>query len=254
MVSAWRESPTPSRRAAVESYAAAHAKDDKGLLARLALGVGAYEQKDYAGAIAALRKVQSKLAALADYTAYYLALARVESKNTDGMANDLAPAHATEVRSPFAGKAWVVQARALQATDAGGSVRMLREHYAELPQPEGDVTLADSYQAGNQLPQAAEFYQRVYYQYLTGDPPIARAAALLTLKDTMGGAYPQPLPEQLLRRADRLLELREYTRARAEYAVAPRFAGWRGSRPGARPPRRGRIPRRQSGAGWSYLR
>jgi len=33
----------------------------------------------------------------------------------------------------------------------------------------------------------------------------------------MGAAYPQPLPEQVLRRADRLLELHEYTRARSEY-------------------------------------
>ena len=71
----------------------------------------------------------------------------MESNDTDGMANDLAPAHATEIRSPLAGKAWLVEARALQATDAAESVRVLREHYAELPQPEGDVTLADCYQA-----------------------------------------------------------------------------------------------------------
>ena len=217
LVTAWRESPTPARRAAVESYAAAHVKDDNGALARLALGVGAYEQKDYATAISTLRKAQSKLAPLADYAAYYLALSRVESKDTDGISGDLAATHATEIRSPFAGKAWLVQARSLQVTDAAASVRMLREHYAELPQPEGDVALADSYQAANQLPQAAEFYQRVYYQYLTGDAANRAAAALLTLKDTMGAAYPQPLPEQVLRRADRLLDLRDYGRARSEY-------------------------------------
>jgi len=217
LVSAWRESPSPARRAAVESYAAAHPKDDNGALARLALGVGAYEQKDYAAAIALLRKVPPKLPPLADYIAYYLALSRVESKETGGVATDLAPAHSTEIRSPYAARAWLVEARALQVTDAAASVRLLRDHYSELPQPEGDVTLADSYQAANQLPQAAEFYQRVYYQYLTGDPANRAAAALLALKDTMGADYPPPLPEQVLRRADRLLELHEYTRARAEY-------------------------------------
>ena len=64
---------------------------------------------------------------------------------------------------------------------------------------------------------AAEFYQRVYYQYLSGDAANRAAAALITLKDTMGAAFPQPLPEQILRRADRLMEIREYSRARAEY-------------------------------------
>jgi len=71
MVQAWREAPSPARRAAIEAYAATHPKDDTGLLARLALGVGSYEQKDYSAAIAALRKVQGKIPRLADYTAYY---------------------------------------------------------------------------------------------------------------------------------------------------------------------------------------
>ncbi len=217
LVFAWRDSPSPARRAAVEAYAAAHAKDDSGTLARLALGVGSYEQKDYTAAIAALRKVQSKLPRLADYTAYYLAVSRVEAKDTGGVARDLDAAHSSEVRSPLAAKAWLVEARALQSSDPAESVRLLREHYAELPQPEGDVTLAGSYEAARQLANAAEFYQRVYYRYLTGEPANRAAAALLTLKDTMGAAYPQPLPEQILHRADRLLEIHEYSRARPEY-------------------------------------
>jgi len=77
--------------------------------------------------------------------------------------------------------------------------------------------MADSYQATKQLPLAAEFYQRVFYQYLNGDAANRAAAALITLKDTMGAAFPQPSPEQVLRRADRLMEMREYSRARSEY-------------------------------------
>ena len=56
LVRAYRDSPTPARRAAVESFAAAHSKDASGALAQLALGVVAYEHKDYPAAIAALRK------------------------------------------------------------------------------------------------------------------------------------------------------------------------------------------------------
>ena len=245
LVSAWRESPTPARRQAVESYAAAHAKDNNGTLARLALGVGAYEQKDFAAAISALRKVQSKLPALADYTAYYLALARLESKDTEVMAADLAPAHSTEIRSPVAGKAWLVEARALEAADAAESVRVLREHYAELPQPEGDVTLADCYQAADDLPHAAEFYQRVYYQYLTGDASHARRGRPA---DPQGQPWaqliPQPLPAAVFApRRSPAGSPRLRAGARRNIESLARSTGWAWPRPGAGADRRGRFSR-----------
>src|SRR5580698_3865850 len=63
-------------------------------LARLALGIAAYERNDYSAAIAALKPIQSGLPQIADYTAYYLAAARVGSNDVDGVAKDLAPAHA----------------------------------------------------------------------------------------------------------------------------------------------------------------
>src|SRR5471030_358543 len=211
---AYRESPTPAHRDALESYAAAHAVDNTGSLARLALGIATYEQKDYSAAIAALEAIQSKLPQIADYTAYYLAAARVEL-NEGVAAKDLAPAHAAP--SPLSGKAWLVESRALKTGDAAGAARLLRERYAELPQPDGDLMLADCYQAANDMPNAVDFYQRVYYQYLAGDAANRSTAALLTLKDAMGAGYPAPLPEQMLRRADRLMELRDYTAARSEY-------------------------------------
>jgi soluble lytic murein transglycosylase len=226
-----RESPTAGRRAALESYAGAHARDTTGSLARLALGIAAYEQKDYSAAIAALQPIQSSLPQIADYAAYYLGAARVDSRvdsndvpiaaavvagvAAGAAAKDLAPAHAAP--SPLSGKAWLVEARALKISDAAGAARLLRDHYAELPQPDGDLTLADCYQAANDLPGAADFYQRVYYQYLAGEAAHRSAAALLTLRDVMGTGYPAPLPEQVLRRADRLMEFREYVAARSEY-------------------------------------
>src|SRR5438445_272294 len=50
---AYRESPTPARRAAIATHVAAHPEDAS--LANLALGVAASEQKNWAGAIVALR-------------------------------------------------------------------------------------------------------------------------------------------------------------------------------------------------------
>jgi soluble lytic murein transglycosylase len=217
LVQAYRETPTPGRRAAVESYAAAHGKDRTGALARLALGITDYEQTHYPAAVGELKPVQAKLPEIADYAAYYLAAARVESNDTTVSARDLAPAHPAAAPSPVSGKAWLVEARALKTPDAAAAIRLLRSHYADLPQPDGDLALADCYQAAGDLPNAADFYQRVYFQYVAGDAAVRSAAALVALKDTMGAAYPPPLPEQKLRRADRLLELREYAAARSEY-------------------------------------
>lgn len=215
LVRAYRQSPTPARRAAVEAYAMAHPADTP--KARLALGIADYEQKNFPAAIDELRAAAGKLPPIADYTAYYLAAARVEDNDFDGVPKDLAPVYSAAVASPFAGRAWLLQARALKPSDPAEAVRLLREHYAALPQPEGDLTLADSYQAAGDLPNAAEFYQRIYYEYVTGDASAKAAAALLVLRDSMGAAYPQPLPEQKLHRADRLLETHQYSAARDEY-------------------------------------
>src|ERR1019366_6951558 len=215
LVRAYRESPSPARRAAIVSYIAGHPKD--AALANLALGIAAYEQKNYPAAIAGLKPLEAKLAPVADYVAYYLAAARVDSNDFEVTAADLAPARRN---SPLNGKSWLLEARARKASAAPDAVRLLREHYAELPQPEGDVTMADCYQAANDLPQAVGFYQQVYYHYLSG-----AAAALLTLKDAMGGDYPPPRPAQLLHRADRLMDAKEYAQARKEYQAAAQSTG-----------------------------
>ena len=216
LVEAYREAPTAAHRAAVVTYAAAHPKDDTGTLAHLALGIAAYEQKSYPEAIAQLKPIQNKLPRIADYTAYYLAASRVESDDTTVNSKDLAPAHPA-APSPVAGKAWIVEARALKNADPAAAARLLIDHYNDLPQPDGDLTLADCFQAAKDLPRAVDFYQRVFFQYVTGDAAVRSAAALVALKDLMGDAYPQPLPAQRLLHADRLMELHEYAAARSEY-------------------------------------
>lgn len=213
LVRAYRQTPTPVSRAAVESYAAAHPREK--MAAELALGVTAYEQQHYDEAITHLEKVQ--IPQIADYVAYYLAAAKVAANQTEGVAADVAAVERTQVPSPLSGKAWMVQAQGLQASAPAEAVKLLRDHYADLPQPDGDLAVADAYQAAKDLAQAAEFYQRVYYEYVTGDAAAKAGAALVALQDTMGAAYPRPLPAQALRRADRLLELRQYAAAKAEY-------------------------------------
>jgi soluble lytic murein transglycosylase len=215
MVRVLRETPSVPHRAAVESYASAHPKEAP--LAHLALGVAAYETKDYASAIADFRKAQPHLALIADYLAYYVAAARVESRDFDRIAEGLRPVYAGDVTSPFAGRSWILQARAMKENAPADAVKLLRDHYGELPQPDGDVNLADCLLAAGGQARAAEIYQRIESQYLSGDAAARAAAALFSLKESMGAAYPRPSLQLLLHHADRLLETRSLRQARSEY-------------------------------------
>jgi soluble lytic murein transglycosylase len=215
MVRVLRETPSAPHRAAVESYATAHPKEAP--YAHLALGIAAYETKDYATAIADLRKAQPHLAPIADYVAYYVAAARVESRDFDGIAEGLRPVYAGEVNSPFAGRGWILQARAMKENSPTDAAKLLRDRYGELPQPDGDVNLADCYLAAGDQSHAAEIFERVASQYLTGDAATHAAAVLVSLKDSMGATYPQPSPKDRLHHADRLLETRSLRQARSEY-------------------------------------
>src|SRR5438874_1603554 len=89
VVRAYRQSPTPAHKAAVQAYAVTHPKE--AALANLALGVAAFEQKDYPSAIANLKR--ATVPQVADYAAYYLAAAHVEANELEGVAGEFAPTH-----------------------------------------------------------------------------------------------------------------------------------------------------------------
>ncbi len=224
---AYRESPTAARRAALERYAQAHARQTSGALARLALGIAAFEQKDWKGAIDSLAGLEKRLPALADYPAYYAAAARLEAGEAALDPQSLAPVRATAAPSPLAARAAVVQARMLVATGAPDrAIPLLRESYPLLPQPEGDLALAAAYDGSGDAAHAALYYQQVYHQYPLADGAVKAATAMEALRDAMGANYPQPTPILLLTRADKLREGRDYSRARIEYrALADRTSG-----------------------------
>ena len=207
----YRDSPTPARRAALERYAADHARDSNGAIARLALGITAFEQKDYAAAIPHLRAAEGRLPKLSDYIAYFLAAARVETQDAGVGSGELAPVHAAPVLSPLDTRAQLVEARALTAANApAGAIAVLRAHYSDLPQPDAAMALAEAHQAAGSLAEAAAAYQFVYTQYPVSDAAARAEAALTTLN-------PQLTPRQAVERASRFLALREYVRARAEF-------------------------------------
>jgi hypothetical protein len=125
LVRAYRGNPSPARLTAVENYAASHRAGENGNLARVALGVIRYEKGDYPQAIAALEPV--KAPAISDYVAYYLAASRVEAEQFETVARDLAPVYQEPFASPLAGRARLLEARTLKASNPQSAIKLLRE-------------------------------------------------------------------------------------------------------------------------------
>jgi soluble lytic murein transglycosylase len=187
--------------------------------AKLAAGIDRFEEKRYAEAVQNLQAARPKLPRLADYTAYYLASAHTELREYDKVAADLAPFRDLSISSPLSAKAYLLEAKALVETGASAkAIDILREHYADLSQPLGDLGLAQAYEAAEDRPHAVHFYQRVYYQYPATDAAVRAGKSLDTLKLAMAESYPPPMAQQMIERGDRLLAAREYVRAREEFS------------------------------------
>ncbi len=218
LVKAFREGPTRARRTALERFATAHPKDQSGAAAHLALGAVAFDQKDYPSAVFHMSAAQVRLAKLPDYAAYYAASAHAQAKEFPQTLQSLASWKALAVPSPLGPRAVLLEAKALVETGTPAeAIRRLRERYAELPQPDGDLALATAYQAGQDTPNAALYYQRVYYQYPASDAAGNARTALAALRESMGAAFPPATSGQMMERGDRWIAAREYAQAREEF-------------------------------------
>src|SRR5439155_23883535 len=120
-----------------------------------------------------------------------------ELKDFAEVRKDLAVFRTLPAPSPLSAKAAVLDARAATETGApDAAISLLRQRYEELPQPAGDFTLAQAYEAAHEPAQAAIYYQRVYYLYpLTEFAPQA-STAIESLRASLGAAFPPPMPQQ----------------------------------------------------------
>lgn len=218
LVGAYRKTPTAARRSALLRFAGAHSKDASGALALFTVGVTEVEEGNYEEGIRRLEAARPRLPALEDYVAFSLGSARYHQQDFAAAARELKVAWEFSPASPLAPEAVLLAARATVENGAPAeAVKILREHYSLLPQPAGDLLLASASNAAQQLPAAAEYFQRVYYKFPASLEAKQAGTALEGLRQAMGESYPPPMPGAMLGRADRLLDAGEPRRARAEY-------------------------------------
>lgn len=185
----------------------------------LSVGIEAYNAKNYPVAIQHLTVAAREDPLLADYTSYYLSSSRMLSGDSAGAQRALDRFGASRtVLSPLGSKGALLKAQiALQLHDTQGAIATLRDFYESLHQPEGDLLLAQSYEAQKERLQAAALYQRVYFLRPATQAATAASGAIDRLKTELGKDYPPPAPALVLARADAWLASKNYSKARAEY-------------------------------------
>src|SRR5262249_9734174 len=99
-------------------------------------------------------------------------------------------------------------------------------NYATLPQPAGDLTIANAFDASGDSVTAAVYYQRVYYGFPNSGEAGQADAELAKLRTKLSADYPPAMPNAMLGRALKLLDLGSHTRARKELeSLVPQLGG-----------------------------
>ncbi len=192
-------------------------------LTELGQGIGAYNTRDFNSAIARLQSARS-VAKLADYDAYYLGYSQLLTGNVDGAMATLNAYRAHPVESsPLAGKISVLYARALinkrDPDSIAKALSVLETDSKLLPQPDGDFAVALAQEAKGDAKQAAVSYERAFYFYPNTDLAAQASTAIDRLRASLGKDFPSAPPQEMLDRAAKWLDVKEYAKARLEYAT-----------------------------------
>jgi hypothetical protein len=177
------------------AQARAAATTDPGVL-RLGQAITAYDKRDFF-TVVHLLTAAGQPPKLRDYVAYYLANAELMTNDGEGAIRDLGRYAANPLpASPLAGRITLLYAKALlgqhpaTAASPAKAHQILQTDYALLPQPDGDFTLAQAFEATGFPRQAAVYYQRVYYAYPASELSDKSKTELEKLRGTLGDDYP----------------------------------------------------------------
>ncbi len=172
----------------------------------------------------------SKAPVLADYAYYIRAQAEYGLHNYSEVGEAATHVFSHQPPSPFVGPAAALAVRAdLEANSPKQALTLIRKYFDVVPQPQADLLLARCFRETGDLPAAADYFQRVYYQYPVAKEASDAADALVDLKAQLGDTYPPILPGTLIARAQKLFDAKRPAAARIELAAAiPQLTGREG--------------------------
>ena len=211
------ETNSPAARNALLRFAGGRTTTPaEAALARVALGVGDYQEKRFASAAEQLALASGHLAELADYAVYYRGLALAAVPDHAAAARVLADFETRYPSSPLAEAALSQRAESLSLS---GRAREGLELLLKSPRSTASalLLLAQVAERAGEAPRAAQIYQRVYYEFPTSAEQAQALTALTALRSKLGSRYPEPAADVRLARADKLSAAQKYQAARAEY-------------------------------------
>ena len=206
-------------------YLSLHAAPDA--MADLKAGVASLDAKHYPAAITSLNTLPQRLPELSDYSAWFLATAQSESKDYLAVPKTLELVWKQSPPSPLAARAALLASDAYRQTAApANAVEVLRKNYAVLPQPEGDLALAQAFEAASDAVSAAVYYQHVFFGYPLSMEAAQAESAIDKLKIALGPKYPPAMANVTLGRALKLVGSGYAFRARKELEeLIPQLGG-----------------------------
>lgn len=221
------EDRSPVAYAGVEAYAHAHAKEDAGALAWLAVGYAHIQDHDYAKAIDPLNRAKPLAGDLGDYVAYHLGTCYLQTGRQAEALAALANFATSYPDSLLVRDADVTYAGALLTEGRASEAAPLLEKDRLPARSDLELTLGRAYAALGQPEKAAAALQNVYYNMPTSPDTDSAYAELRKLPQV-----PAATPAQHRSRGDLLLKARRYNDAADEYRELATLAGAEG-RPAA---------------------
>jgi soluble lytic murein transglycosylase len=154
---------TPAAYAGVEAYARAHAKEDAGALAWLAVGYAHVIDHEYVKAIDPLNRAKPLAGDLGDYVAYYLGQCYLQTgRQAEGMAT-LATFSSTYPDSLLARDAHFAYANGLLSEGRAAEAAEILEKDRLPARSDIEFAVGKAYAALGQTGKAAEAFSNVYF-------------------------------------------------------------------------------------------
>jgi len=192
---AWRQTAKSQDRAALEQCAIRLAAVPAGAAARLTMAVAAIEAQRFEEALPILQRLRRPLLApIDDYVAFYLASTFAGLERHTEVIGALDPLWRQQPVSAVAGRGALLASKSYLALGKpSDAVRILGKFESQLPQPQGDLAMAEAWLADGNREKAGSYFARVYFRY--PQSPEARTVSA----DWLG----QGTPSDYLMRADR---------------------------------------------------
>ena len=203
---------TPAAYAGVEAYARAHAKEDAGALAWLAIGYARVLDRDYAHAIDPLNRAKAVAGELGDYISYYLGTCYLQTAHQAEALAALANFSTTYPDSLLTRDAHLSFANALLNDNRASEAAELLEKDRLPARSDIEFAVGRAYAALHEQGKAGDAFANVYYNMPTSAEADAAYAELKKLSSA-----PPPTTAQRRTRADLLMKAKRYADAADQY-------------------------------------